>query len=250
MPYREKKIISGDYFESEIFIKSDIEKKQTRKQKESLSTIKQQNLNDKNAKKYATRLINTNFTDDDIALTITYRDDTLPETAEEARKDVVNFIRRLKRKRKELELSELKYIAVIEFKEQTDTGKAVRIHHHLVLSGGMDRKVVQKTWKKGRANVKDLQADEFGYEGLARYMTKDPKGKRRWTSSKNLKKPKVRVNDHKFSKRAVENMAKSPDDNLFFEKLYPGYTFTECKVDVNTFTGGTSLYIKMRKIRE
>lgn len=32
--------------------------------------------------------------------------------------------------------------------------------------------------EKGRANADRLQADEFGYEALARYISKDPQGKK------------------------------------------------------------------------
>lgn len=51
MPYREKKIYSGDILEIEIYPISKIERKQKRKIKEKESKKKQKNLNDKNAKK-------------------------------------------------------------------------------------------------------------------------------------------------------------------------------------------------------
>lgn len=249
MPYREKKIYSGDYLEVEIYPITLEEKKAPRKKKEKMTAPKQRNLNDKNSKKHLIRLVNTNFSDDDLALHLTYENKYLPKSEEDARKDVNNLLRRIKYHRKKKGLEDLKYIAVIEYKEQKENQKAVRIHHHLVISGGIDRDIVENLWIKGRANADRLKADEYGYEGLARYITKDPKGNRRWTQSKNLKQPTVRVNDNKYSKRKVEKISKAPEDNTLFEKVYKGFVFNECKAVVNDYTGSTSLYIKMRRLR-
>ncbi|MPM82883.1 hypothetical protein SDC9_129945 [bioreactor metagenome] len=122
------------------------------------------------------------------------------------------------------------------------------MHHHVVMSG-MDRDLAEKLWGKGWANADRLQADEFGYEALANYMAKDPKGNRRWIQSKNLIIPVPSINDFKFSKRKVVEMSKVPEDRELFERLYPGYIFTSCKVEVNKINASVSLYIKMRKIR-
>ncbi|SET56138.1 hypothetical protein SAMN05660297_02770 [Natronincola peptidivorans] len=248
MPYREKKIYSGGMLEVEIYPISKNQKKQPRAKKEKLSLPKQKKLNDKNAKKHLIRLINTNFTDKDLAVHLTYIDKELPKSEEEARKDVTNYIRRVKHYRKKNGLETLKYIAVIEYKEKEEEGKEVRLHHHIVMSG-MDRDIVEELWTKGRANADRLKADEFGYEGLARYITKDPRGSKRWTQSKNLKQPKVKVNDSKYSRKKIEKIVTSQEDKEFFTKLYPGYFLNSCKVDINEITAGTHIYIKMRKLQ-
>ena len=51
------------------------------------------------------------------------------------------------------------------------------------------------------------------------------------------------------STRKVEQLASAPEDRETFEKLYPGYFFTECQVAYNQDMG-TSLYIKMRRHRK
>jgi hypothetical protein len=114
----------------------------------------------------------------------------------------------------------------------------------------MDRDVVESLWKKGRANADRLKADENGYEALGRYITKDPKGQKRWTQSKNLKVPVPEINDSKYSRRKVEEISKTPEDRELFEKLYPGYIFTKCDVSVNDINAGTYMYIKMRKLND
>nr|WP_275297887.1 hypothetical protein [Clostridium sp. YIM B02551] len=234
--------------EVEIYPISFKERKQKRKKKEKESKPKQKNLNDKNAKKHLIRLLNTNFTDRDLAVHLTYTDDTLPQSEEEARKDVSNFLRRLKHYRKKNGLTDLKYIAVIEFRESEDKDKKIRLHHHIVIND-MDRDKVEGLWGKGRANADRLKSDEFGYEALARYITKDPKGSKRWTQSKNLKQPVIKVNDFKFSKRKAEDMARCPEDRATFENLYPGYILSDCKATINDITAGSYLYIKLRKLR-
>ena len=59
----------------------------------------QSNLNDKNARRYLIRLANINFGKGDIWATFGWNNGLLPETYEDAKKDVVNFIRRINRKR-------------------------------------------------------------------------------------------------------------------------------------------------------
>ncbi|AOY76666.1 rolling circle replication-associated protein [Clostridium formicaceticum] len=249
MPYREKKIYSGEMFEAEMYPISREEKKQPRTKKEKLTVPKQKNLNNKNAVKHLIRLLNKNFTNRDLAVHLTYTEENIPMSEKEARKDVANYIRRINHYRKKNGLPPLKYIAVIEYREKEEEGKTVRLHHHIVMSGDMDRDKVEELWGKGRANVKRLQSDEFGYEGLARYISKDPKGRKRWTQSKNLKQPTVRVNDNKFSRKKIEEIARNPEDKEFFSKLYPGYILNSCKVEVNEITAGIHIHVKMRRLQ-
>ena len=60
----------------------------------------QKNLNDKNARKYVIRLINNNFTDRDIWMTLTYRPGEEPENMERAVKNMQNYIDRINYRRK------------------------------------------------------------------------------------------------------------------------------------------------------
>lgn len=247
MLYREKKIKSGDIFEVEIYPITIQERKQSRKKKKKESSKEQKNLNEKNAIKKLVRLVNTNFTNKDLFATYTYNSKNLPKTQEEAKKDIRNHIRSIRRHLRKNNLPELKYIAIVEFREGKD---AIRIHHHMILSGDIDRDVLEKLWKKGRCNTSRLQADEFGFEGVARYMAKDPKGNKRWIPSRNLKQPKISINDYKFSRRKVENLANSQGEKRVFEELYKGYAFRDYKVEVNKITGAKSIYIKMQKLNK
>ena len=82
----------------------------------------------------------------------------MPETYEDAKKDVVNFIRRINRKRKKLGLENAKYIYIIAFEEYT------RPHFHLLISGGIDRDELERMWGKcDRPNTRNISPDENFY---------------------------------------------------------------------------------------
>lgn len=261
---REKKIYCGDkYMEVDIFpytkTQDEMNRKGKRSKRKKESAPKQKNLNDKNAKRYFIQLTNTNFSEGDIHLTITYKTKFLPLTVEEAETEVRNMIRRLKRKMKSIGL-ELKYILVTEYLMSKDGNVVVRVHHHIIMNAGLDRDVIEGLWSKGRgknkesigyANADRLQMDENGAEALCRYLTKYPNRKKRWSSSENLKKPESRTNDNKYSKREIEKLAKDPYDIEYWEKKYPGYTTCDkgdysIKTDYNDIAGWY-IYLKLRR---
>lgn len=247
--YVVKTIISGPIVESEIYPVYTKRKNIPRREKEKISRTAQKNLNDKNAKKKITRLVNTNFTNRDLAVTLTYQDRYLPNE-EQARRDIQNYIRKLKRYRKKHGLPDLKYIYVIGCvsEEEKKNSKKVRVHHHLIIND-MDRDVVENLWGKGRAEAKRLQPDDFGLEGIARYMADQNNGSKRWYASRNLKQPKVYKSYTKLTKRKAEKLARNGASwEETFEKMYKGkYKYSDCKMYESDFTGGFYLYCRMRR---
>ncbi len=243
--YVVKTVVSGKVVESEIYPVYTKRTNVPRKDKEKPSREAQRNLNDKNAKKRITRLVNANFTSKDLAVTLTYADHYLP-TEEQARKDVQNFIRRLKRYRKKNGLQDLKYIYVLGCVPEGKVTKKVRVHHHLIINE-MDRDVVEGFWDKGRREAKRLQPDDFGFAGLARYMADQNCGSKRWYASRNLQQPKVYKSYTKLTKRKAEQLFRMElDHEETFEKMYKGkYKYTDCKRYESNFTGGFYLYCHM-----
>jgi hypothetical protein len=266
---REKKIHCGDeYLEVDIFPYSDNQqqasrnKRGKRSKKEKESESKQKNLNDKNARRYLTQLANTNFSVRDLHVTATYSNKFLPDTIEEAEKEISNYLRRVNYKRKKEGLPPLKYIIVTEYSTKRNEEKPTRIHHHIFMNGGLDRDAVEELWckrrqkgqKKGERigfiNADRLQPDENGVAALCTYLVKNPNGKKRWSSSQNLEKPWSRTNDHKYSKREIEKIAKNPPDVDYWEKKYPGWTLVNndyaLKMEYNE-VAGWYIYLKMRR---
>lgn len=253
--YRIKSIISGPYVESEVY---PIWKKRSgvpRAPKKSASRTAQENLNEKNAIKRIVRLSNANFTERDIWATFTYDEEHLPQSMEEAQKNIQNYIRRLKRAREKAGLPELKYIYVTEYHESTVPGLGIRYHHHLILSGGFSRDDIENLWTcGGRKQARRLQPDDQGITGLAVYISKAPQnGRRRWASSKNLIQPEIRTADTKTKKTQVFKAA--ADFELlreFFERLYPTCKITDIAPPAfNDLNGGVYLYARMwQKVRQ
>lgn len=262
---REKKIYCGSNFlEVDIIPRSGRQKIKPgqRSKKEKVSAPKQKNLNSKNARRYFIQLLNSNFGEEDLHVTVTYKDKYLPETIEDANREAVNFIRRISYWRKKAGLDPLKYILVTECSTSRSEGKPIRIHHHIIMNSGLSREAVENLWRKprkkgekegdkiGYANTDRLQPNEYGLEALARYLTKNPKGKKRWSGSQNLNKPWSRNNDFKYSKRKVEKIIKvEADNNEYWQKQYPGWILTEYTPKFNDITGW-SIYLKLRKLKE
>jgi hypothetical protein len=233
-----------------------------RAKKEKVSAPKQKNLNDKNAKRYFIQLANTNFGEEDFHVSVTYSPKYKPDTIEEAEKEAANFLRRIAYQRKKQKLPPLKYILVTEYATKKNDQKPIRIHHHFFVNGGLPRDTIEDLWRKprrkgqkkgdkiGYVNADRLQPDDFGLEALARYLMKNPNGKKRWSCSQNLDKPRRRDNNSKYTRRQVEIMAREDSGNTqYWLKQYPGWCLTESKPEYNEITGW-SIYLKFRKLKE
>lgn len=246
--YVVKTIQSGDMLESEIYPVYEKRKDIPKRDKEKTTNEWQEKLNEKNAKKKYVRIVNTNFNKNDLMVTLSYQDKYLP-TEKQAKKDVVNYLNRIKRYRKKMGLEDLKYVYVLEFVDEAEQHKSkkIRIHHHIIMNA-MDRDAAEDLWGKGRAEAKRLQPDEFGLEGIARYMVKDSRGKR-WYGSRNLDKPTERRAVTKLTKRRAEKLA--VNENMheeIFESLYSNkYKFNDCQTFFSDIVGGFYLYCRMRK---
>ncbi|WP_321994806.1 rolling circle replication-associated protein [Clostridium butyricum] len=245
--YMKKTIISGSVVESEIYpiwkCRNDLPRISMGESSEA-----QKKLNDKNAKKKIVRLINTNFKEDDLMITLTYKDHYLPSESE-AKRDMQNYIRRLKRFRKKEGLEDLKYLYVIEYENDPKRSKKIRIHHHIIINN-MDRDIAEGLWKKGRTDSMKLQPDDFGLTGIAKYISKGLICGRRWGYSKNLKKPIVRVDRTSLTKRKVERLALRPEQfKEFFENEYrkQGYEYKDCETLYSDISVGFYLYARMKK---
>lgn len=250
--YRVKTIISGPIVESEIYPVYNQKSFAPKRPQKKKSLRAQMNLNDKNAKKKFIRLVNANFTKRDIFISTTYDEKHKPKSPEEAHKSLLRYIRRLQAECKRKGYPKLKYLYVTEYNEENSVKNHIRIHHH-VISNFPDRDRAEELWTEGgRTNTKRLQPDDFNLEGLARYLMKDPKGKKRWGGSLNLKKPQVYIADRKFSSiRQVERMLSRDKAIERMRILYPHFKLLEePKIYINELYGGYYFYTRMRRQNE
>ena len=229
--YREKRYACGEYLDVYIYPVFSQISKNGKRGKRKASSPAQKKLNQRHREEKLVRLLHANFTPDDLEIHLTYEIE--PESPEEAARLVRNFIRRVQRARKKSELPPLKYIAVTEKGSRNG-----RYHHHITLSGGMDRDELEKLWGLGYANSRRLQFKENGLAGLGNYITKSPVGKRAWNASKNLIDPEPRTRDGRISGRQAEELARDTTNNAEYEKLYPGYFLSEAGAWHNDINGG------------
>lgn len=99
-----------------------------------------------------------------VLVTLTYSPDSPPASQEDAKREIQNFLRRVKRFRKRQNLPELKYVAVIK------TNSGGHIYHQVVMNGGVDPHCIKKLWGKGLVASKPLQLNADIFD-LAMFLT-------------------------------------------------------------------------------
>ena len=82
--------------------------------------------------------------------------------------------------------------------------KNARLHHHIVMSGGIDVNTLAEIWDRGYTTAKPLQFDEYGIVGIAKYLIKEPILGKRWCASRNLEQPKTSERDGKLPQYNVK----------------------------------------------
>ena len=242
---REVKYKTAQYMRVVVFpVRKEGGKKSCRAARANPTREVQAALNQRNASRMLSDIIHLNFTPDDCAIHPTYSEDFLPKDDDEAFRNIINYIRRLRRAyvRVNGDAEGFKYLYVIE---KTKTG---RYHYHMVISApGLTYKQMIECWGMGRCNPRPLEFDESGVVGLAHYMVKDPVGSRRWGCSKGLARPAPRTNDTRFSQKdAAALCGANPDLSRIEGKYYEGWKIS----DVETVVTVTGTFIEMFLYRE
>ena len=252
MGYRTRTIKAGSRLEAEIHPLFGREKEGRLRAARKNSTPERQRLqNIRRAKRRLILLLEENFSPwEDIHLTLTYagEEPSLPRV----KKDIRNFLNKVKRIREKRGLSELKYIYAIG--DDADE----RIHVHLIMNGGIDRTELEQIWGRGYANAMALQSYGGGLQGMANYLYRQNekerlKGNRQnlksWSGSRNLRKPKEHVSDCKMSNRRVKIIAGGfqNEAKAVMEKVYPGYSLENCAVYYSDVVDGVYIRCVMRK---
>lgn len=252
MGYRTRTIKAGTRLEAEIHpIFGRSMERQAGKAKQNITSERQQQLNTRRAKRRLILLVENNFRFwEDYAVTLTYAVE--PENEKRCKMDLRNFFNKLRRIRKKRNLPELKFIYAVGHDEQQ------RIHVHCLMSGGIDRTELEKTWGHGFANTYSLQTYGRGLQGIANYLYKqnekakdngDRVNYKMWVPSRNLKKPKEHASDCKLSNRRVKTLARyfRNEAKAIMEKIYPGYTLEDGEVRYSDVVDGVYIRAVMRK---
>ena len=170
---------------------SEPDVRRTRLPKTQISSVAQEAMNLKHSWQKLKAVIAANFSAMDIVVTLTYRDECLPKTRKDAEKHLKLFIRKLRALRRTTG-AELPYLYVTEMGHSSG-----RLHHHLITTNtGNDLTDIRKLWNRYGDNIDVSYIYSKGYDGWARYLSKEPRevgrhyvGERMWRSSLGLKKP-------------------------------------------------------------
>lgn len=237
--YREKQIYHGNYLDVDIYpVFADGSRRGSRRKKAKPTSEVQAKLNEKYAKLKNVHLVNSNFTSDDLFISPTYDDRYLPATAEEAIKDLKNYLRRLRRALKKLG-KDLKYFACYE---QSKTG---RHHLHIIITGGLTYIEIQNLWGYGFVDMSPLYFNEFGVKGLTKYIIKEANNEKKIIHSRNLVNPTEKQRDGKLSKKKVMDIHNyNVDAREVCRKLYPEYELADMEPFYNDVNG--HYYISLR----
>ncbi len=222
MPWYTKKIISGNVVEIYHYfsIRRPGKNSLPRSVKMNITPEEKQIINIREARLKLTRTINTNFTTDDVFVRLSYRKNVSDEVALEEFK---KFQRRLRYCIKKNSLPELKYVSV------TERGKG-KPHHHIVMNF-TDAETIRKIWGNGGMYITNLWSKD--YEDLAEYITKETirnEHGKRWSQSRNLKKPDIKIEGPKKEARNGPSVPK-------------GYELLESNCYVTAF-GHRTWYVK------
>lgn len=273
---RTKTVRAGESLEVESFPLIHVSEGGKRECKRRKSGNAQQILNRKNSEKRFRRLMEANFGKGDWVAHPTYdygfvdrgqanMADTIramekagyPMNDDDAVRLVRNFIRRLKTRirQKGAEPKDLKYIYVVEATRIPRDGDInplpPRYHYHMVFSGMgiLTINDINECWQYGFSKAEPIDTRFNGLEGLSAYFLKQRRGKRKWSGSKNLKKPDVKVSDRKISRRRAAQIAQDVQHSgrEILEKLYPGYRCERVEVKYSDFVAGAYIYARMRR---
>lgn len=242
--YATKTIYAGNQLEIEIYPEFTRRRMVPEGGLKKVDRKAQQNLNDINARKKLIRLINHNFKKG-YWITLTYANKFLPPSMEQASKNIRNYFQRVNYRLKKKGKPRAKYIYITEYIEGE-----VRCHHHFVIDCDLTMDELKDLWKFGKRNeYRTIDYDENGATGLANYISKKPRGERKWNSSKgNLKDPIVRK-DHQTFKRKHARMMLTDFNEIerMVKRQYKGYVYKDAKIFVNEVNAGIYVYVQMRR---
>lgn len=215
---REQKTISGNVMDIDFFAVHESGRRVSeRAPKTRMSSDEQKEANRKAAIKKLFRLVHANFDNRDFWCHFGYASENAPQTLCEALNDFYNYIRKVRKYRREHGLGEMVYICIPEVKTYKRGPNAGRknFHFHFWMTGrGLTRDMAEDMWeprgtKGNRVEVDRFMHERFGYKAAVTYVQKQLSVQRsiiraRVLKSLSLEKPI----DGETSRLTVERMAK------------------------------------------
>lgn len=183
----------------------------------------------------------------------------------EVKKYVYNYIRKIKRFLKcyGCDLNEFRWICVTVTREGMEDSVRPfpeRHHHHIFMHGVPSelRKDIENMWNYGYCNADRLHDSGAGFGAISAYVARQESsangengGERSYTTSRNIKRPRVTTSDSKISRRRAAKIAADVAVNareIFERKLFQGFRLVEdAQVKISGYTAGVYIYAKLRR---
>lgn len=187
-------MVAGRYVRSiQYTLNCDPDVRRSRAPKTEISSVAQEAMNLKHSWQKLKAVLAANFSDTDLVVTLTYDDAHLPSRRADAEKRLKAFIRALRSVRRSAG-QELRYVYVTELGHSSG-----RLHHHIVTNNtGQDYQTIRDLWQRNGDNIDFSFIWKKGYDGWARYLSKEPRdvgrhyvGERMWRASVGLTKPRT-----------------------------------------------------------
>lgn len=218
MPYIEEICVAGNVVEVNKYYSYRYHSKgERRNQKENESSEAQKRINQRRAETTLRRLMNANFVDGDYLIRLDFF--KRPTGSKDMQALMSAFIRRLKRELAKQDLK-IKYIYVKE------VGPRGGRHIHMMLTR-CDTEILRKLWSHGGIHIDPLNSNGQ-YRKIAAYFikyadkTEETEGVligKRWYSSQNLEKPKVRkkvISANKFKNEIKKKHKKAIEAGTYY----------------------------------
>ena len=238
---RIKEVVCGDFLH--IYAMPVTAPPKSRRKKSFKPTRESMTIyNEQRAAKWLEELTEANFTNEDFFITLSYHDEYLPQSDKEALHAAELYIRRLQYRCKKIKAPAPVVLWDIEKSEKG------RYHHHMIIKCALSREELEKIWRRGYINTRQLQFTENGLTGLTEYIIKFKSrvGVRRWHSTNNLKKPIQHEND-RMSKKQFAELAADLEQSGYYKKHYSEYYLNRDSVKIyrNDINGCDYLYFKI-----
>ncbi len=222
---RRKYICTNGVVEVTQFVVGD---KQTggRKWHRAKSAEDKRDENARQAVRVAARILNCNYGQEDVLLTMTYSDEAHDrlfggldpdETLEKAKKVLSGVLEKVRKELKNggqgsgrpTDATQMRTFTVTADMDG-ETGELVRVHHHVVVTSAAAQSIAER-WSHGIVHTESLYKQD-DYTPLATYLlgqVRHREGKKKYSCSRNMVKPKVEE----------QVLAEAPDNEI---RVQPG----------------------------
>lgn len=266
--YREQRHKCGEFLDIDLFPVFRHARKGKRKRKAKPASKTQAAYNHQCRVKHLQRIVMRNFKQGEaLFYNLSYNNSFVPLDAADAKRQLSNFIKRLRRYRRRKGLPELKYIVTTE-----QGARSGRFHHHLIINcADMPIADLDNLWGRGYCFSSLVIFDNGGAAGLAAYFCKKKKSADKaadkeeeneadetelddinignaWSRSHNLVEPEETKRDGAISrKKAFELFCLGDDACAEWERLYPDYYLCYAHPLLNEVNGGIYISVRMRR---